>query len=167
MRPQVGLLLAVAWLGSSAPSPGGDPIAARIESQIGRLASGPRLVIAGEVIFSKGVLPDLYRSRRFSAAWPDARSVDELLAFVRSVESDGLRPEDYHLHAIETLRPKRDTPEERADFDILLSDALARLGHHLYLGKVDATRLDPDWNGRPKVTARAANEWMRNALGSE
>jgi murein L,D-transpeptidase YcbB/YkuD len=167
MRPQFGLLLALAWLGSSAPSPSGDPLAARIESQIGRLTSGSRLVIAGEVISSKVVLPELYRSRGFSAVWTETRDVDDLISFIRAVESDGLRPEDYHLHPIETLRPRRDTPEQRADFDILLSDALARLGHHLYLGKVDPTRLDPDWNGRPKVTERARNEWMRNTLGSK
>jgi murein L,D-transpeptidase YcbB/YkuD len=167
MRSQAGILLALAWLGSSAPSPSGDPLAARIESQIGRLTSGSRLVIAGEVISSKVVLPELYRSRGFSAVWTETRDVDDLISFIRAVESDGLRPEDYHLHPIETLRPRRDTPEQRADFDILLSDALARLGHHLYLGKVDPTRLDPDWNGRPKVTERARNEWMRNTLGSK
>jgi murein L,D-transpeptidase YcbB/YkuD len=164
---RLGLFLLAAWLGASAPSPSGDPVAARIEAQIGRLGSGSRLLIDGDFISSKGVLPDFYRGREFRAAWSSPRELDDLLSFIRGVESDGLRPEDYHLRTIESLRRSADRPEKRADLDILATDALARLGHHLYLGKVDPTDLDPDWNGRPKVTAKAANEWMQSALGSK
>jgi murein L,D-transpeptidase YcbB/YkuD len=159
-------LLVLAWLCASAPSPSGDPVAARIQAQIGRLEKS-RLAIGGEVISSKAVLPSFYRSREFRAQWTEKRDADELLSFIRGIESDGLNPGDYHLRALETLRPQINTPEERADFDILASDALARVGHHLYLGKVDLSKLDPNWNGRPKVTAKAADDWMQGALGSK
>ena len=38
------------------------------------------------------------------------------------------------------------TPQQIAARDILATDALIRLCHHLHFGKVDPVRLDPAWN---------------------
>ena len=40
------------------------------------------------------------------------------------------------------------SPELAADFDLLLTDGLVRLGYHLAFGKVDPEALSPDWNMR-------------------
>ena len=44
-------------------------------------------------------------------------------------------------------------PEARADYDVLLTDSVIRLGYHLRFGKVDPVALDSDWNfGRELVS---------------
>ena len=54
-------------------------------------------------------------------------------------------------------------PADRADFDLLLTDSIIRLGYHLRFGKVDPTELDPNWNSSrelvgedPAVTIQSA-----------
>ena len=38
------------------------------------------------------------------------------------------------------------TAAQRADYDIMLTDSVIRLGYHLRFGKVDPMALDPNWN---------------------
>jgi murein L,D-transpeptidase YcbB/YkuD len=74
-----------------------------------------------------------------------------LLDAIRSAHDDGLDPADYHLAAIEHLSAELSNAggapgDLQADLDMLQTDALLSLANHLYFGKVDPERLDPDWN---------------------
>jgi L,D-transpeptidase YcbB len=110
-----------------------------------------KLKIGEASVASTIVVPDFYERRGFRLAWEKRSSVDNLFRAIRDSEADGLDPRDYHLVALEQLRREVEatstpTPTQRADFDILLTDALVRLGYHLMFGKVDPERLDPSWN---------------------
>jgi L,D-transpeptidase YcbB len=129
------------------PSPVEEIIRGRTE-QLRDLKS---LKIGEAHITSAIVVPDFYERREFQQAWIKSSAVEELLRAIRDSEADGLEPRDYHVSALERLRGELEAtpapaPAVRADFDILLTDALVRLAYHLIFGKVDPERLDPHWN---------------------
>jgi hypothetical protein len=72
------------------------------------------------------------------------------LRAVRESADDGLDPEDYLLRELERARADIDSgetsPQTLIDFDILQTDALARLLDHLVFGKVAPTSFHPHWN---------------------
>jgi L,D-transpeptidase YcbB len=109
------------------------------------------LKIGAASVASTIVLPDFYERREFRPAWVKRSCVDDLFRAIRDSEADGLDPRDYHLATLEQLRRELEAtptpnPTLQADFDILLTDALVRLGYHLMFGKVDPERLDSAWN---------------------
>lgn len=99
-----------------------------------------------EQITSKDFLPEFYEQRDFLPAWTRPELAQQLLGAIRSAEDDGLSPSSYHLQAIErlqaaTLGGTRGSAEERANLDLLQTEALIQLAYDLHFGKVD-----PDWN---------------------
>jgi L,D-transpeptidase YcbB len=128
-----------------------DPIQEIIREKIEHLRQFKTLKIGDATIASTSVVPDFYERREFQLAWGQRSSIEDLLRAIRESEADGLEPRDYHLIALEQLRHELEAsptpmPTRLADFDILLTDALVRLGYHLMFGKVDPERLDPSWN---------------------
>ena len=110
----------------------------RVES----IRAGTTTEIGGAPIAATRALPALYERRRFATAWTPEKA-EQLLGAIRDAEADGLDPADYHLEAIERLRREA---VGSIDLDLVLTDALARLGYHLLFGKVDPEELDPHWN---------------------
>ena len=94
-----------------------------------------------------GILANFYANRDYRPAWTDPRAVEELIRAIKDSQADGLSPEDYHLQAIASLLPPgkgQATPELTAARDLLMTDALLRLGYHLRFGKIDPQSLFPD-----------------------
>lgn len=131
----------------------GDPAAVLIEARATTLRDGGVVRAGGRTLASRQVLPTFYEDRGYRPAWGDRAQVDGLLRAIRESADDGLDPEDYHLSAIERLRPRATTPEPAAELDLLLTDAALRLAYHLRFGKVDPTGLDADWNFRREPLA--------------
>ena len=99
-----------------------------------------------EKVTSKDFLPEFYERRDFLPAWTRPELARQLLGAIRSAEDDGLSPSSYHLQAIERLQAAtsggtRGSAEERANLDLLQTEALIQLAYDLHFGKVD-----PDWN---------------------
>jgi murein L,D-transpeptidase YcbB/YkuD len=143
------LFAALAVIAAETTAPRGevDAVAAAIQALVERAAGGEALAIEGSAIASQILLPHFYERRHFAAAWSDPTDVDALLEAIRGSESHGLDPADYHLAALESLRPRAaGDPERTAGFDLLSTDALFRLAYHLEFGKVDAKSFDADWN---------------------
>jgi murein L,D-transpeptidase YcbB/YkuD len=140
-----------------------DVIRARVEEM--RMGV---LEVQGAPLASHILLPRIYENREFEPAWKTLRQIDSLLAMIDESYLEGLDPNDYHtasLHALRSSVTDLDAlaPAERAAFDLLLTDSIIRLGYHLRFGKVDPTRLDPNWNSSrsldgedPAVTIQAA-----------
>lgn len=162
------LILGLGSIGAAPPSESRGPVERQIEILVERVASKSGLAIAGDGISSRAALPEFYRKRGFGAAWTEQRDVAELVQAIRDAALDGLRSADYHLAAIEKLQGALSrgagSPEARAELDVLLSDALARLGFHLYYGKVDPERIDSDWNVTRSISGETAAAWMKSAI---
>ncbi|MEA2093722.1 MAG: hypothetical protein U9P11_04060, partial [Pseudomonadota bacterium] len=113
------------------------------------LRSGSGLELQGQAVASVIVLPRLYEDSGFAPLWRGSDSVDQLFTELQMINADGLNADDYHYPLLVQLREtlnERDDPALQADFDMLMTDSLIRMGYHLLVGKVDPVELDSDWN---------------------
>ena len=123
----------------------------RIRQRVEQIRSGSGLEIEGNQISSGLVLPALYEQRDYTLIWSRQESVNQLFNVLENIDEDGLSPADYHLDKLRELRSRIENAHSSdtgiaADYDILLTDSLIRLGYHLLAGKVDPVQLDSNWN---------------------
>jgi len=146
-----------------------NPVNEEIRARLEKLQSGSGLIIQGSAVASMTVLPALYQQRHFKPAWTNPRSIAQLFEAVRNIEEDGLDAQDYHLATLETLQADigskaSSDPARMADFDVLLTDSLIRLGYHLLIGKVDPVELDSNWNMDRSINGRNAVQAVTSAI---
>jgi len=121
----------------------------QIRQRVELIRSGGGLTINGDSIASVQVLPALYEQGDYAPVWTRSDSIDQLFEALETIDGDGLDAADYHYAALTALRAqvaKTSDSALSADFDILLTDSLVRLGYHLLVGKVDPVELDNNWN---------------------
>jgi murein L,D-transpeptidase YcbB/YkuD len=138
-----------------------------ITSLVAQIGTAAGLQIQGEDISSVIVIPALYRQRGYSPLWTDENSIRQLLGAIQTIDADGLDPADYHPDALQQLQQQissNPAPRRLAEFDILLTDSLVRLGYHLMIGKVDPVELDQNWNMDKTVGDLDAVLEMANAV---
>ena len=131
--------------------PPDDVLREQIRERVEQLRSGEGLQIEGSSVASEIVLPALYEQRGFAPVWTNQNSIAQLLNALRTIDQDGLDPADYDLAQLEVMHRRLGAseapePARQADFDLLLTDSLVRLGYHLLVGKVDPVELDNNWN---------------------
>ena len=151
-----------------APSPD-ELVAERIRTRIEAAGVVTDLRAGGEPVYASEALPGFYVRRLYRPAWENKRGptrlVNDLVSALRRTDLEGLRPEDYHLVAIETLLAKVRTdmrsggkivPDRWAELDLLLTDAFLVYGSHLLAGRVNPETLQPEWVANRRVTDFAA-----------
>ncbi|MBT8117996.1 MAG: hypothetical protein KJO66_09195, partial [Gammaproteobacteria bacterium] len=122
-----------------------------IQSRVTAIDAGQTITVGDTALASRTLLPAFYAQRKYTPAWVNPDSVTQLLAAIEVIDADGLVPADYHLETLRALRERLHStpaydPELLADYDLLLTDSLIRLGYHLSFGKVDPEALDSNWN---------------------
>lgn len=153
-------------------------------TRIGDAEKVNALEVRNEPLYCLYTLPAFYKKREYRPAWTgDAGPLphaEELARCISGAEAEGLRPDDYHLKAIEdhleALRQEDWTaPSELegllVDLEMLLTDAFLTYGSHLLAGRVDPRSVDPEWQTRRReidltaVLDRAVdNERIEEAL---
>jgi murein L,D-transpeptidase YcbB/YkuD len=97
----------------------------------------------------KSALRDFYSVRDGRPAWQEAETVAGFAAALRTLDADGLNPEDYRPDALvaahRQVRAEGSTLADRARFDLQASRVLLMALRHLQRGKVDPYRINPDW----------------------
>jgi murein L,D-transpeptidase YcbB/YkuD len=144
------LFLLFAWFCLLLSAEGGM-LSDEIRNRTEQIRSGSSLTVEGETVSSVIVLPALYERRDFAPLWTEPMAIDQLFTAIDSIGTDGLDSRDYHPAVLNVLRQRltdsaQNTPSLTADYDILLTDSLIRLGYHLLAGKVDPEKLDANWN---------------------
>ena len=124
-----------------------------------------------ETISGVVVLPIFYEKRNFMPAWTERDKIDQLFDLIESMILEGLNPQDYHQEELIRLRDKlkntaNPSADLIADYDIRLSDALLRIFYHLLYGKVDAERLDANWNIYTEIDINDGARWLQSAIDS-
>lgn len=122
-----------------------------LRGYLDRLEAEGTLRVGDEYLAAGTVLPLMYARADHQTLWNRPDVVDQLLVAVDAAYDDGLEPRDYHFPALVLGREALETgsvlePEERVEWDLLLSDALVRLELHLRFGKVDPSSVDPSWD---------------------
>lgn len=123
-----------------------------LEARVASLTAGAS--IGGAVIAAPDFVRDFYARRAFRQAWRDSAAGAQLRSEIEASATHGFRPEDFHSAALGELSAAARSGDTKAAaaFEIVATDAAVRLLHHLYFGKVDPDRLDPDWNfARPII----------------
>jgi murein L,D-transpeptidase YcbB/YkuD len=165
------LVVAVCILVSASALLGqGTTVEDAIRKRVEAVDRGEPLRIANVEAAALKVLPQIYARRGFTPTWTETRTVDDLLSAIRGIGTDGLDPADYQLSTLERLRGELNAnPADanlRADLDVLLTDSLTRLAYHLFFGKVDAQRLDANWNFDRKIRSDDPARTIQNAIDS-
>ncbi|MGB5261537.1 MAG: L,D-transpeptidase family protein [Gammaproteobacteria bacterium] len=150
LTPVSGLLAAVLSL-VCATALADSTLRESIQSRVAAIGNGETITVGDSTLASRTLLPAFYARRNYTPAWINPDSVSQLIAAIEAIEADGLEPADYHLDTLRELRERLRNvtafdPELLADFDLLLTDSLIRLGYHLSFGKVDPEALDSNWN---------------------
>ena len=104
--------------------------------------------VGGARIAAPDFIQSFYALRNHDVAWLGKSTEKQLFTEIVASQDHGLRPEDFHLDTLTSLREAARTGDRAAvaEYEIVATDAAIRLLHHLYFGKVNPERLDPDWN---------------------
>lgn len=146
-----------------------DGVEEMLRGRVEQVTEGMNPRIGGTTISSVHLIPRLYEARSFRPLWTHPRNIDELIGLVEGSFDEGLDPEDYHLSTLRSLiaeRERNDVPAVQAALDMVLTDSLARLGYHLWFGKVNPEALDSNWNLRRDLDDRDPVELMQAAISS-
>lgn len=127
-----------------------DPAASALQEQVDALLQPEGASVRGGHIAWAEWIHEFYARRSFRPVWTNDHASAELLRAIEDSRLDGLDPHDYHLLLLRQLDRDVAAPTVnaavRAQRDVLQTDALLRLGHHLAFGKVDPESFDARWN---------------------
>jgi murein L,D-transpeptidase YcbB/YkuD len=105
--------------------------------------------VNGTQIHAVRVISKMYKLNGQRPLW-NANAIASLAAEIEDLAYDGLTPDDYRFPTIANILSAPDVADlpvkERAKLDVLLSEAFVRAAYNLYVGKVDAERLDANIN---------------------
>jgi murein L,D-transpeptidase YcbB/YkuD len=148
-----------------------DLAAEALQEQIQALIQPEDVSIRGAHIAWVERIHEFYAARSFQPAWTDANVSRELLRAIRDSHLDGLEPGDYHLSLLQQLSEEVAAPTAdasvRAQFDLLQTDALLRLGYHLSFGKVDPESFDAQWNYGRTLAKLDVAKWLEEVFAAK
>ena len=126
-----------------------DPVAGALQSRLEELQFAGDLEIDTVRIAGREILPAVYANREFQPMWTEPDRIEQLIAMLQTAPEDGLRVADDHVDRLRSLASRARDPGralDRADLDILATEALIRFGYHQLFGKVDPQALDSNVN---------------------
>jgi len=116
------------------------------------IKEGSVIRIDNEPLHNTLFIQDFYYSRDFDLAWKSNIQVQSLLQEVKSAFHEGLTPEDYHESLIGFYQTKdKLKPLEKANLDLLLSDAFLTYATHILSGKVDPVEGIACWEANAEL----------------
>ena len=128
-----------------------NPLAEAIRDRIDHLRYEKQQDARGAHIIVPELVAKYFEAQQFQPAWQDSARLDELVASIEDLRNDGLDPNDYHLEALKSYRldVRMDSPltlQDRADLELLATDAFMLGLYHVFVGKVDPVKLSSQWN---------------------
>jgi murein L,D-transpeptidase YcbB/YkuD len=137
-----------------------------IGARVTTIADTPKPEVSGIHIAAGPLISAFYAMRQNRPAWYGTTAGDELFTQIEFGIENGFRAEDFHAAPLQALRRRAESgdPAAIADYEIVATDAAARLLHHLFFGKVDAEKLDPDWNFERPVVSGSPAETLNGYL---
>ena len=155
---------------AQAPAADSDPVAIAIAAELDASMSPEATTVHGARLALQAPVQEFYSRREFRAAWSNPDNAAQLRKALADSYDDGLDPADYHLPLLEELSAQvtqaTATATLRAQYDVLLTEALLRLAYHLSFGKVDAETFDAQWNYGRTLARRDIAQEVEQALAA-
>jgi murein L,D-transpeptidase YcbB/YkuD len=157
------------WLAASllslAPAIQAQTIEDELRERVDSLRSAAAPTLLSHRVLTSGILIPMYEEAGFQPLWGDSAKVEELRSLVRDAEQHGMLPEDFFLYTLDRMP----APEamggagQRADYDLLMTEALLRYLYNRRFGKVNPESIDRNINFRREV--RPGEPVHRTILG--
>ncbi|HMN45793.1 MAG TPA: L,D-transpeptidase family protein [Povalibacter sp.] len=148
-----------------------DPVARAISAELDAVATGGTATVHGAGIAMTDLLEEFYSRRQYQPAWTQPQVAAQLRKALADSYADGLDPADYYLPLLEELSAQAETPTAavtvRGQYDILMTEALLRLGYHLSFGKVDPQSFDSQWNYGRTLERRDVAREIESAIAAQ
>ncbi|MDH5176318.1 MAG: L,D-transpeptidase family protein [Gammaproteobacteria bacterium] len=146
--------------GVAAAAPGASsvsPLAEAIRERVDHLRYEQQHDVRGARIIVDDLVAKYYEGQQFQPAWQDTAKLDALITGIEDLRNDGLDPNDYHVEALRSYRldVRMKSPltlQDRADLELLATDAFMLGLYHVYIGKVDPEKLSSQWNFSQRPT---------------
>ena len=152
------------------PSADSDAVAMAIAAELDASMSPEGTTIHGARLALQAPVQEFYSRRAFRPAWSNPDNAAQLRKALADSYDDGLNPADYHLPLLEELSGQMTgstaTDVLRAQYDVLLTEALLRLAYHLSFGKVDPETFDPQWNYGRTLARTDVSQEVEQALAA-
>ncbi|WP_370088848.1 murein L,D-transpeptidase [Ekhidna sp.] len=142
MKPLKILLFTIGVISSLALSPVDQD--EFIRQKVEMISSGIPVLVGEDPIYCRTVLPRFYQERQFKKAWND-KDAKELIQAVSDADEEGLTPTDYHLELLQKLQVTEKDEIQKAEYDLLLTDAFLLYASHFLNGKINPETVDSEW----------------------
>ncbi|MEX2498668.1 MAG: L,D-transpeptidase family protein [Wenzhouxiangellaceae bacterium] len=129
----------------------------QLRHRLETLSEPGELVAGGQLLYAAAPLQALYLQRGWKPLWfgeetsPPA-ALDQVIHAIDLASIHGLEPEHYHrsrladlLDQLARAHPAQTDHRLQIDIELLASDALLTLAHHLAYGRIDPETNDPEW----------------------
>jgi len=170
MDPATRLTALILLFARAIAADDGDPASELLRARVEQIREDPAAMVGGVHIAARRALPLLYERRQFAPTWTDPAARDDLIREIEESERDGLEPEDYLRSPLAAARQRAEAEgsplDARVDYDLMLTDALARLLYHLIYGKVDPRDFDPHWNFTREIRNRDPASFLQEMIDS-
>jgi murein L,D-transpeptidase YcbB/YkuD len=149
--------LAVPAVEAAAAAVNVSPLAEAIRERIDHLRYEKQHDVRGARIIVDELVAKYFEGQQFQPAWQDSSRLDALIANIEDLRNDGLDPNDYHVEALRSYRldVRMKSPltlQDRADLELLATDAFMLGLYHVFIGKVDPVKLSSQWNFSARPT---------------
>ena len=141
---------------TAATSDATDPVVQALANRLEEMQTLGSVQVQDTAIAGRVLLPAIYAGQEYRPLWTDPDRVREAIELVRTAPEDGLILEDYLVDQVEAqwrLAQASQSPLDRANLDLILTESIVRYGYHQLFGKVNATELDSDVNFTRKFFA--------------
>ena len=155
---------------SQESSSNNNPDQNAIKALIDKLENNKTVKIDGEKVTAKSFLANLYKKNNYSLLWTSSKNIKDLIKIIDDSYYEGLNPKDYHIEFIKTRASKlsnSSNSQEKAEFDIVLTNAIQTYAAHLIQGKVHPTKLNPSWNYGQRLIPDSAEFLFLDHLANE
>jgi len=122
-----------------------------VNQALEQLLRSDTLQIGDTNILAEETILEIYQGNGFKPFWTAKSNLRELLELIEEAPDHGLDPADYSVDQVREIYLRRGEDSSVnviAESDVLLTESLLRYGYHRRLGKVNASRVDPEINFR-------------------
>lgn len=122
-----------------------------IRIYINELDGSETIKLGKQRIIRNPVITKLYKDADYDPVWGNAGNRKDLLEVLEDSYFEGLNPRDYHIDYIREHDKKleqgvRVSSNDYAIADIVMTNGILTYAFHMIQGKVNPTKLDPNWN---------------------